>query len=123
MPNVIVRLFDQSGNFAGHTTTAADGSYAFYSDETAGPLLPNTDYVVRVALGQPNGVLDNAFGPMQPTLRDAVLNNDVEDSDASFDSVNNDAVIAAARTGGFGTTRTGNDIGFVGPLVIGDYVW
>lgn len=61
------------------------------------------------------------------------------DSDAVYDSVvrllersfvvdpkppqNNRATIINATTGTYGSNVTTYDMGFVGPLVIGDYVW
>ena len=109
-----------SGALVGALLSAADGSYAFRSNETAGELAPDAFYEVRVPLGGP--ALAGEYGALLPTVANAG-SDDTRDSDAVHDAVGALAVIADARSGAYGSTSAGNDFGFVGPLVIGDFVW
>jgi hypothetical protein len=121
LAGILVELFTTSGTPVGTTLSLADGSYLFRSSETAATMLPNTTFEVRVKY--PQALLSNVNGVLLPTTSNVAAAGDARDSDAAFDATNNAAVIVGARTGDFGSTNTTNDFGFVGPLVIGDFVW
>jgi hypothetical protein len=118
---VTVALYSTTGTLIGTTTTLADGSYLFRSHQTAETLPPNTSFEIRVVL--PQAPLTGEYGTLEPTLPNVAAGGDTSDSDATFDSANGVAVIVGVRSGAYGSTNTTNDIGFVGPVVIGDYVW
>lgn len=80
---------------------------------------PNTAFAV-VMLQTP---LNGQYGTLVPTLANVPAGMVTSDSDAAYDAANSVAVIVGVRSGAYGTTNTTNDIGFVGPVVIGDYVW
>lgn len=121
---VSVELYDANNVLLGTATTAGDGEYYFSAAPAPLPptpptpgkvynvnLQPNTQYQVRIPLGQP------ALAPFGLTTADISGNTeDVRDSDA------NAIGTIAATTAAVGADHT-FDAGFVYRLSIGDYVW
>ena len=121
LANVLVQLYDVlSGALIGSVQSDANGVYVFRSNETSGTLGANALLEVRVPLGTP--ALAGENGALLPTLANRG-GDDTRDSDAIYDQVNALATITGVRSGAFGSDTRSFDYGFVGPLVIGDFVW
>jgi hypothetical protein len=113
LAGVLVELRDAAGAVLLATTlTSAAGAYVF--DAARSGVLPETDYVVAVPIGQMalDGLNPTAAAPVG-TLRDSngVLNAARSASQASV------------TTGAFGTVDRSVDFGFVGAVSVGDLVW
>ena len=113
LAGVTVELYDQNGNLVATTTTDANGNYIFSSLTTG--LLPNSQYEVRIPLGQP------ALSGLTLTTNDANGNTeDQRDSDGT--PVGTNAVVTVT-TGAPGDNNHTYDFGFTGTYSLGNRVW
>jgi uncharacterized repeat protein (TIGR01451 family) len=99
--DVLVELLDGSGNVIATTRTDAAGRYWFNESNVPGAIQPNTDYTVRIPLGQQP--LDG-FNPTADHTSDALRDSNGVVSGAT--------VIDRLRTGAAGHNDHTHDFGF-----------
>ncbi|ADB50710.1 SdrD B-like domain-containing protein [Conexibacter woesei] len=103
--DVLVELLDGSGNVIATTRTDANGQYWFNESNVPGAIQPNTDYTVRIPLGQ------------APLAQYTPTNPDTDAQLRDSDGIPSGAfVVDRLRTGAAGHNDHTHDFGFVPPF-------